>query len=141
MEEVLDREVFQRRAQTLLLSIFAAVSLLLASIGIYGVLAYLVSQRTQEIGIRMALGAGPRDVLLAVAGQGMVLSIVGTALGAAGALALTRVVSTLLFGIGASDPATFVMVSVLLLLVALAACYVPARRAMKIDPILALREE
>lgn len=89
----------------------------------------------------MALGAGPRDVLLAVAGQGMALSIAGTALGAAAALALTRVVSTLLFGIAATDPATFVTASLLLLLVALAACYVPARRAMKIDPILALRED
>jgi len=88
----------------------------------------------------MALGAGPRDVLLAVAGQGMGLSIAGIALGVAAALALTRVVSKLLFGIAASDPATFLTVS-LLLLVALAACYVPARRAMRIDPILALREE
>jgi putative ABC transport system permease protein len=87
------------------------------------------------------LGAGPRDVLLAVAGQGMGLSIAGIALGVAAALALTRVVSKLLFGIAASDPATFLTVSLLLLLVALAACYVPARRAMRIDPILALREE
>jgi putative ABC transport system permease protein len=141
MEEVLDREVLQRRVQMLLLSIFAAVALLLASLGIYGVLAYLVSQRTQEIGIRMALGAAPRDVLLAVAGQGMGLSIAGIALGVAAALALTRVVSRLLFGIAASDPATFLAVSLLLLVVALAACYVPARRAMRIDPIVALREE
>jgi putative ABC transport system permease protein len=141
MEEVLDREVFQRRVQMLLLSIFAAVALLLASLGIYGVLAYLVSQRTQEIGIRMALGASPLDVLLAVAGQGMALSVTGIAVGVAAALALTRVVSKLLFGIAASDPATFLAVSLLLLLVALAACYVPARRAMRIDPILALREE
>jgi putative ABC transport system permease protein len=141
MEEVLDREVLQRRVQMLLLSIFAAVALLLASLGIYGVLAYLVSQRTQEIGIRMALGAGPRDVLLAVAGQGMGLSIAGIALGVAAALALTRLVSKLLFGIAASDPATFVTVAALLLVVASAACYVPARRAMRIDPILALREE
>jgi putative ABC transport system permease protein len=141
MEQVLDREVLQRRAQMLLLSIFAAVALLLASLGIYGVLAYLVSQRTQEIGIRMALGASPRDVLLAVAGQGMGLSIAGIALGVTAALALTRVVSRLLFGIAASDPATFLAVSLLLLVVALAACYVPARRAMRIDPIVALREE
>jgi putative ABC transport system permease protein len=141
MEEVLDREVLQRRAQMLLLSIFAAVALLLASLGIYGVLAYLVSQRTQEIGIRMALGASPRDVLLAVAGQGMGLSMAGIVLGVAAALALARVVSRLLFGIAASDPATFLAVSLLLLLVALAACYVPARRAMRIDPIVALREE
>jgi putative ABC transport system permease protein len=141
MEEVLDLEVFQRRAQTRLLAIFAAVALLLASLGIYGVLACLVSQSTQEIGIRMALGAAPRDVLLAVAGQGIALSAAGIALGACGALALNRLVSRLLFGIAAGDPATFVAVAALLLGVASAASFLPARRAMKIDPILALRQE
>lgn len=141
MEEVLDREVFQRRVQMLLLSMFAAVALLLASLGVYGVLAYLVSQRTQEIGIRMALGAGPRDVLIAVAGEGMGWSIAGIGLGAAAALALTRLISRLLFGITPGDPATFLIVSILLMLVASIACYVPARRAMGIDPIVALRED
>lgn len=139
MDDVLDREVFQRRAQMLLLSIFAASALLLASIGIYGVLAYLVSQRTQEIGIRMALGAGPRDVLFAVAAQGVGLSMAGVVLGIAGALALSRVVSSLLFGVSPSDPWTFAAVAALLLGVAAVASYVPARRAMRIDPMLALR--
>jgi putative ABC transport system permease protein len=141
MEEVLNREVFQRRVHTLLLSLFAAVALGLASLGIYGVLAYLVSQRTQEIGIRMALGAGPRDVLLAVAGQGIGLSAAGVALGVAGALALNHAVSQLLFGVSATDPLTFAAVASLLLAVASVASYVPAQRAMRIDPILALREE
>jgi putative ABC transport system permease protein len=141
LEEILDREVFQRRIQMSLLGIFAAVALVLASLGIYGVLAYLVSQRTQEIGIRMALGARPRDVLLRVAGQGIVLSAVGIGLGAAAAVALTRAVSKLLYGVAPNDPLTFAAVGALLLAVASAASYLPARRAMKIDPILALREE
>ena len=141
MGEVLDREVFERRANMLLLSIFAGAALLLASLGIYGVLAYLVSQRTQEIGIRMALGARPRDVLLAVAGQGVALSAAGILVGVAGALAVTRVLSKLLFGIGATDPATFASAAALLMAVAALASYIPARRAMRVDPILALREE
>jgi predicted permease len=141
MEEVLDREVFQRRALMLLLAIFAAIALLLASLGIYGVLAYLVAQRTREIGIRMAMGARPRDVLLGVAGQGVGLSAVGIAVGASATLGMTKLVSTLLFGIAATDPATFAGVAVALLAVAAAASYVPARRALRVDPILALREE
>jgi predicted permease len=139
MEEVLDREVFQRRAQMLLLSIFTAIALLLASIGIYGVLAYLVSQRTREIGIRMALGAAPRDVILTVAGRGVALSMAGVVLGVTAALALWRVFSSLLFGVSSSDPRTFAAVAALLLGVAAAASYAPARRAMRIDPMLALR--
>jgi putative ABC transport system permease protein len=141
MDDVLDREVSQRRAQMLLLSIFAASALLLASIGIYGVLAYLVSQRTQEIGIRVALGASARDVLFTVAGQGLVLSIAGVVLGIAAALALSRVVSSLLFGVSPSDPPTFAAVAALLMGVAAVASYVPARRATRIDPMLALRGE
>ena len=139
MDEVLDREVFQRRAQMLLLSIFAGIALLLASTGIYGVLAYLLSQRTREIGIRMALGARPRDVLLAVAGQGVGLSVAGMVLGISAALALSRVVSSLLFGVSPGDPRTFAAVAVLLLVVAVVASYMAARRAMRIDPMLALR--
>ncbi len=141
MEDILDREVFQRRVQMLLLSIFAIVALALASVGIYGILAYLVLQRSQEIGVRMALGARPRNILFSVVGEGMVLSLAGILLGVGGALALTRMVSTLLFGIAASDPVTILAVAALLLVVASAACYVPARRAMRIDPMLALREE
>ncbi len=141
MEEVVDTEVFQRRVQMVLLSLFAVLAVLLASLGIYGVLAYLVAQRTQEIGIRMALGARPADVLFTVAGQGMAWSVIGIALGAVGAFAVSRVLSQLLFGVTATDPATFAAVAALLLLVASLASYIPARRAMKVDPILALREE
>ncbi|HEY2013606.1 MAG TPA: FtsX-like permease family protein [Bryobacteraceae bacterium] len=141
MDEILDREVFDRRLQMLLLAIFAAVAVLLASMGIYGVLAYLVAQRTQEIGVRMALGARPLDVLFTVAGQGVALSAAGVAIGVAGAFAVTRVLSKLLFGVAATDPATFVAVAALLLAVAALASYLPARRAMQVDPILALREE
>jgi putative ABC transport system permease protein len=125
----------------LLLAIFAALALLLASIGIYGVLAYTVAQRTGEIGIRMALGARPASVLIAVAGQGVALSAVGIALGAVTALAVTRLLSKLLFGIAPTDPLTFFSVAALLLLVALFASCWPARRAMRVDPILALRQE
>jgi len=141
MEEVLDREVFQRRAQMVLLEIFAGLALLLAALGIYGVLAYLVAQRTREIGIRMALGARPADVLWTVAGQGVGLSVAGVAAGAAAAAMLARLIAKLLFGIAATDPATFVFVGALLVAVAATASYVPARRAMRVDPILALREE
>lgn len=141
MEEVLDREVFQHRAQMLLLAVFAGLALLLASLGIYGVLAYLVARRTKEIGIRMALGASPRDVLLLVAGQGVGLSIAGIAAGAAGALVLGQAMSKLLFGIAAADGPTFVAVGMLLVAVASAASLIPARRAMRLDPNVALREE
>ena len=141
MEQVLDREVFERRTYMLLISIFAAMALLLASLGIYGVLAYLVAQRTQEIGIRMALGARPADVLRNVAGKGVALSAAGIAIGAAGAFALTRLLEKLLFGIKATDPTTFAGTAAILLAVASLASYIPARRAMRVDPILALREE
>jgi putative ABC transport system permease protein len=141
MEEILDREVFGRRVQTLLLAVFASTAMLLAAIGIYGVLAYMVAQRTQEIGIRMALGARPADVLKDVVSQGVLLSAAGIAFGLAGALAVTRVLTKLLFGVTATDPATFLSVAALLLLVATAASYVPARRAMRVDPLAALREE
>ena len=141
MEQILDREVFNHRAEALLLAIFAALALLLASVGIYGVLAYMVAQRTGEIGIRMALGARPANVLIAVAGQGVALSALGIAAGTATALAVTRLLSKLLFGITATDPLTFASVAALLLLVSALASYFPARRAMRVDPILALREE
>jgi putative ABC transport system permease protein len=121
-----------------LLAGFAALALLLAAIGIYGVLAQAVVQRTHEIGIRMALGAQARDVLRLIVGQGMSLTIAGIAVGLLGSFALTRLLASLLFGVGATDPATFLWIALLLAAVSFFACYLPARRAARLDPIKAL---
>lgn len=141
MDEVLNRETAQRRLEMTLLTVFAALALLLSALGIYGVLSYFVVQHTPEIGVRMALGAQQRDVLRLVLGKGMRLALIGVAIGLVGAFALTRLMESLLFEVKASDPLTFVLIALLLTLVALMACLIPARRAMKVDPMVALRYE
>jgi ABC-type lipoprotein release transport system permease subunit len=129
------------RFSMLLLAIFAGVALILAAVGIYGVMSYSVAQRTHEIGIRMALGAQTGAVLKLAVGYGLKLVVVGIAIGLIAAFALTRVMATLLFGVTATDPATFTLISLLLICVAAIASYIPARRATKVDPIIALRYE
>lgn len=139
MDELVEAQVGQRRVLMLLLGSFAGAALLLALLGIYGVIAYSVEQRTQEVGIRCALGAQPSDILRLIVGQGLTLTLAGIGLGLAGAFALTRVMKTLLFEVSATDPATFLAIAALFLIVSLAACYIPGRRAARIDPMAALR--
>ena len=141
MEQVRSTDVAMREFNMILLSVFAGLALLLAAIGIYGVMAYNVAQRVREIGIRMALGANPSEVLRSVLREGLLLTGIGAALGVAGALAITRVLKAYLFGVSATDPYAFAGTALLLGLVALAACWVPARRATRVDPIVALRYE
>jgi putative ABC transport system permease protein len=141
MDEYLSASVAAPRFNTTLLSIFAAVALVLTIVGLYGVMSYSVVQRTNEIGIRLALGAQSRDVLLMIVKQGSKLIVVGLVIGLAGAFAATRVIASLLFGVTTKDPFTFVAAAVLLAVVALLACYVPAWRATKVDPLEALRYE
>ncbi len=141
MRAVVSESVSTPRSTTFLFATFAGLALTLGTIGVYGVLSFLVSNRTREIGVRMALGAQRRDVLRSVMGEGAKLSLAGIALGMAGAFALMRVLSGELYGVGATDPLTFCGVAILVGVVAMAACYVPARRAMRVDPVVALRYE
>ena len=141
MKETVSATLTGRRLFMILLISFAILALLLASVGIYGVLSYLVSRQTHEIGIRLALGAQHGDVLRLILGEGLRLAVIGVAVGVLGGLMLTRLMSSLLYGVTASDPLTFLVVASVLIAVALAACYVPARRAMRVDPIVALRYE
>ena len=141
MESLISDSMASRRFSMILLVVFAVLALLLAAVGIYGVISYIAGQRTNEIGLRMALGAQKRDILFLILSRGGKLAGLGVAIGLAAAVDLTRLMASLLYGVGATDPLTFAGVAVLLTLVALAACYIPARRAAKVDPIVALRYE
>jgi len=141
LEQQIGTTLGQPRFNALLLGVFAGLALMLAMVGLYGAISYAVSQRTHEIGIRMALGAAPRLVLKLILGRGLRLALAGTALGLAASAALARLLTSLLFGVSATDPATFAGVAIVLMAVAIGACYIPARRAMRVDPIVALRHE
>ena len=136
-----DGSLHTERVAAALLTLFGAIALILAAVGLYGVLSYSVTARTREMGIRLAQGAQPRDLLALVVGQGMRLTVVGLVVGVAAAFALTRLIEQLLFGVSPTDPLTFAVVPLLLAAVALAACWIPARRATRMDPLVALRHE
>jgi len=141
MEDLLSASIAQQRFNMLLLSLFAALALTLGGVGLYGVLSYLVAQRTHEMGIRMALGASRREVLRLIVRNGLRMTFIGLGIGIVAAVGLTRLLAGLLFGVKPTDPLTFGTVSLVLCGVAFVACYIPARRATRVDPIVALRYE
>ena len=141
LDQLLEASTSQPRFRTFLLGSFAGIALLLSAVGIYGVMAYAVSRRTREIGVRMALGARPANILTLIFGESMTLTLLGILLGLVGAYAVTRVLNSLLFGVSSTDPLTFAAVTVLLSCASLLASYIPARRATRVDPIIALRYE
>jgi len=141
MQGLVDRSIWDRRLYGTMFTLFAGIALLLAAIGVYGVVAYAVAQRTREIGVRVALGADKGDVLRLVVGRGLGLTAAGVALGVLGAAGFTRVLRSQLYGVSPFDPLSFVLTTLLLVAVTLLASYVPARRAMKVDPMVALRHE
>jgi putative ABC transport system permease protein len=141
MHQFLAASVAARRFNMELLGVFAVTALLLAAAGLYAVIAYLVSQRTREIGIRLALGATPRHILRLMIGQGMKLTLIGVTIGVVGAIVVTRLMRSLLFAVAPTDLMTFGISSVVLIVVALLACFIPARRATKVDPLVALKYE
>lgn len=141
LAEQKDGSLYTERQAAALLTLFGLLALLVAAVGIYGVLSYAVTERTRELGIRLAHGAQPRDLLKLVVGQGMLLAAIGLIMGLGGAFALTRLIQRLLFGVSATDPLTFAVIPLLLASVALLACWIPARRATRMDPLVALRYE
>jgi putative ABC transport system permease protein len=141
MNDIVDQSLVRPRFLSLLLGAFSVIALVLAAVGIYGVMAYTVTQETQEIGVRVALGATSQNVLMMVLRKGLRLTLIGLSAGLIGAFALTRLMESVLFDVSATDPATFVLVTALLTAVGLLACFIPARRATKLDPIIALRYE
>jgi putative ABC transport system permease protein len=141
MEQILSESIMRPRFNMLLITIFAVVAMMLASVGIYGVISYSVSQRTHEIGVRIALGARPGDIFRMVVGQGLKIALTGVGAGLVAALALTRVMVSLLYGVQATDPLTFAAISAALTAIVIMASYIPARRATKVDPMISLRYE